>query len=241
MQRLLRTADWDIEGVRDDVRDYALEHLGDPVTGVFVLDDTGFIKKGRRSAGVQRQYTGTTGKIDNCQLGVFLAYASGKGGSSRTNRRPISSSTASSPATHPATSTTRRSSSVDRTQPQRHAVNARCCSTSCAWQRSGWPATVKVTSGPLTSNPPTAGHLSLDKLGMPAQGPRVGEPAANITLFAVHSLPRGSLGASMNASEWITLASVVTPSLATVAVAWIRYGRRRPTDSRRAVDEPEES
>jgi SRSO17 transposase len=79
MQRLLRTADWDIEGVRDDVRDYALAHLGDPVTGVFVLDDTGFIKKGRRSAGVQRQYTGTTGKIDNCQLGVFLAYASSRG------------------------------------------------------------------------------------------------------------------------------------------------------------------
>jgi SRSO17 transposase len=79
MQRLLRTADWDIEGVRDDVRDYALDHLGDPVTGVFVLDDPGFIKKGRRSAGVQRQYTGTIGKIDNCQLGVFLAYASSKG------------------------------------------------------------------------------------------------------------------------------------------------------------------
>jgi SRSO17 transposase len=71
MQRLLRTADWDIEGVRDDTRDYVLGHLGDDVTGVFVLDDTGFIKKGRRSAGVQRQYTGTTGKIDNCQLGVF--------------------------------------------------------------------------------------------------------------------------------------------------------------------------
>jgi SRSO17 transposase len=79
MQRLLRTADWDIEGVRDDVRDYVLDHLGDPTSGVFVLDDTGFIKKGRRSAGVQRQYTGTTGKIDNCQLGVFLAYASSKG------------------------------------------------------------------------------------------------------------------------------------------------------------------
>src|SRR4051812_3375762 len=56
-----------------------LDHLGDPETGVFVLGDTGFIKKGRRSAGVQRQYTGTTGKIDNCQLGVFLAYASSKG------------------------------------------------------------------------------------------------------------------------------------------------------------------
>jgi SRSO17 transposase len=76
MQRLLRTADWDIEGVRDDLRGYVLQHLGDPASGVFVVDETGFIKKGRRSAGVQRQYTGTTGKIDNCQLGVFLAYAS---------------------------------------------------------------------------------------------------------------------------------------------------------------------
>jgi SRSO17 transposase len=79
MQRLLRTADWDIEGVRDDVRDYALDRLSDPATGVFVVDETGFVKKGRRSAGVQRQYTGTTGKVDNCQLGVFLAYASSEG------------------------------------------------------------------------------------------------------------------------------------------------------------------
>lgn len=79
MQRLLRTADWDVEGVRDDVRGYVLEELGDQASGVFVVDETGFIKKGLRSAGVQRQYTGTTGKIDNCQLGVFLAYASTKG------------------------------------------------------------------------------------------------------------------------------------------------------------------
>src|SRR5918998_4020659 len=79
MQRLLRTADWDVEGVRDDVRGYVLQHLGDPATGVFVVDETGFVKKGRRSAGVQRQYTGTTGKIDNCRLGVFLAYASRRG------------------------------------------------------------------------------------------------------------------------------------------------------------------
>jgi SRSO17 transposase len=78
-QRLLRTADWDVEGVRDDLRGYVLEHLGDAASGVFVIDETGFIKKGVRSAGVQRQYTGTTGKIDNCQLGVFLAYASRRG------------------------------------------------------------------------------------------------------------------------------------------------------------------
>jgi SRSO17 transposase len=79
MQRLLRTADWDIDGVRDDLRGYVLERLGDSGTGVFVVDETGFVKKGVRSAGVARQYTGTTGKIDNCQIGVFLAYASSRG------------------------------------------------------------------------------------------------------------------------------------------------------------------
>lgn len=79
MQRLLRTAGWDVEGVRDDLRGYVLEHLGDAASGVFIIDETGFIKKGVRSAGVQRQYTGTSGKIDNCQLGVFLAYASDRG------------------------------------------------------------------------------------------------------------------------------------------------------------------
>jgi SRSO17 transposase len=78
MQRLLRTAGWDVDGVRDDLRGYVLDQLGDPA-GVFIVDETGFIKKGVRSAGVQRQYTGTTGKVDNCQLGVFLAYASPRG------------------------------------------------------------------------------------------------------------------------------------------------------------------
>jgi len=79
MQRLLRTADWDVDGVRDDLRGYVLERLGHDASGVFIVDETGFVKKGVRSAGVQRQYTGTTGKIDNCQLGVFLAYASSRG------------------------------------------------------------------------------------------------------------------------------------------------------------------
>ncbi|MCC3768433.1 IS701 family transposase [Streptomyces sp. UNOC14_S4] len=78
MQRLLNEADWDEHRVRDHVRSYVLEHIG-AQDGVLVVDETGFIKKGVRSAGVQRQYTGTTGKIDNCQLGVFLAYASGQG------------------------------------------------------------------------------------------------------------------------------------------------------------------
>ncbi len=75
MQRLLRRADWDIDGVRDDVRDYVIEQLGDP-GGVLIADETGFIKKGTKSAGVQRQYSGTAGRTENCQVGVFLAYAS---------------------------------------------------------------------------------------------------------------------------------------------------------------------
>src|SRR5687767_4189760 len=63
MQRLLRTADWNADAVRDQLRDYVLERLGP--RGVLIVDETGFIKKGIRSAGVARQYTGTTGKIDN--------------------------------------------------------------------------------------------------------------------------------------------------------------------------------
>jgi SRSO17 transposase len=75
MQRLLRRADWDVDGVRDDVRDYVIEHLGDR-DGVLIADETGFVKKGTRSAGVQRQYSGTAGRTENCQVGTFLAYAS---------------------------------------------------------------------------------------------------------------------------------------------------------------------
>jgi SRSO17 transposase len=78
MQRLLRRADWDVDGVRDDVRDYVIEHLGGR-EGVLIVDDTGFLKKGTRSAGVQRQYSGTAGRTENCQIGTFLAYASPRG------------------------------------------------------------------------------------------------------------------------------------------------------------------
>jgi SRSO17 transposase len=78
MQRLLNGAGWDADGVRDDVRDYVIEHLGDP-DAVLVLDETGFLKKGSRSAGVARQYTGTAGRIENAQVGVFLAYATSAG------------------------------------------------------------------------------------------------------------------------------------------------------------------
>jgi SRSO17 transposase len=78
MQRLLATADWDADQVRDDLRAYVVEHLGDPAA-VLVIDETGFLKKGTKSVGVQRQYSGTAGRIENCQIGVFLAYASGRG------------------------------------------------------------------------------------------------------------------------------------------------------------------
>jgi SRSO17 transposase len=78
MQRLLNAATWDCDGVRDDVRAHALEHLGER-DGVLVVDETGFLKKGSKSAGVRRQYPGTAGRIENCQLGVFLAYTTSKG------------------------------------------------------------------------------------------------------------------------------------------------------------------
>ena len=78
VQRLLRTAQWDAEAVRDDLRHYVVEHLGDP-EAVLVIDETGFLKKGTKSAGVARQYSGTAGRIENSQIGVFLAYASPQG------------------------------------------------------------------------------------------------------------------------------------------------------------------
>ena len=78
MQRLLSTYVWDADLVRDDLRDYVVEHLGD-VHGVLVVDETGFLKKGNKSVGVQRQYSGTAGRIENCQIGVFLTYASAQG------------------------------------------------------------------------------------------------------------------------------------------------------------------
>jgi SRSO17 transposase len=75
VQRLVRTARWDADAVRDDLRAYVVEHLGDE-QAVLVIDETGFLKKGTKSAGVARQYSGTAGRIENCQIGVFLAYAS---------------------------------------------------------------------------------------------------------------------------------------------------------------------
>jgi SRSO17 transposase len=78
LQHLLRRARWDPDAVRDELRRYLQEHLGD-AHAVLVIDETGFLKKGQHSAGVARQYSGTAGRIENCQIGVFLAYASRHG------------------------------------------------------------------------------------------------------------------------------------------------------------------
>jgi SRSO17 transposase len=79
MQRLLNAADWEAEVVRDELRAYVLEHLADEPSGVLVIDETGFVKKGTKSAGVARQYSGTAGRRENQQIGVFLLYASARG------------------------------------------------------------------------------------------------------------------------------------------------------------------
>jgi SRSO17 transposase len=78
VQRLLGEADWDEDAVRDDLRAYVSEHLGE-TEGMLVLDETGFIKKGKKSAGVARQDSGTAGRRENSQVGVFLLYACSQG------------------------------------------------------------------------------------------------------------------------------------------------------------------
>jgi SRSO17 transposase len=78
MQYLLDRAVWDAEQLRDVVREYVRETLGD-ANGMLVIDETGFLKKGNKSVGVQRQYSGTAGRIENCQIGVFVTYTSQAG------------------------------------------------------------------------------------------------------------------------------------------------------------------
>jgi SRSO17 transposase len=78
IQRLLDEAEWDVDVVRDALRQYVVEHLGQP-GGVLIVDETGFLKKGTKSAGVARQYSGTAGRRENQQIGVFVAYASESG------------------------------------------------------------------------------------------------------------------------------------------------------------------
>jgi SRSO17 transposase len=72
-QAILGRRDWDAEALGDILRDYVIEHLADDET-VLVIDETGFLKQGKASCGVARQYTGFAGKISNCQIGVFAAY-----------------------------------------------------------------------------------------------------------------------------------------------------------------------
>jgi SRSO17 transposase len=78
VQHLLARADWDADAVRDDLIRYVAEHLGH-ADGVLVADESGFLKKGTKSVGVARQYSGAAGRIENCQIGVFLGYATAKG------------------------------------------------------------------------------------------------------------------------------------------------------------------
>src|SRR3954469_13116007 len=77
-QAILGRGRWDAEALRDMVREYVVERLAEP-NAVLVVDETGFLKQGKASCGVARQYTGSAGKITNCQIGVFAAYVSGRG------------------------------------------------------------------------------------------------------------------------------------------------------------------
>ena len=77
-QRLMYSTKWDADAVRDALQRFVIGGFGD-AAGVGVIDETGFLKKGVKSAGVQRQYSGTAGKVENCQLGVFLTYATAQG------------------------------------------------------------------------------------------------------------------------------------------------------------------
>lgn len=78
MQRLLTSAVWDTDGVRDDLLVYVVQHLGRQGV-IIVIDETSFLKRGRKSAGVGVQYCGTTGRVENCQVGVFLSYVTAQG------------------------------------------------------------------------------------------------------------------------------------------------------------------
>ena len=78
LQHFIARAEWSADAVRDDLRSYVLDNLRHP-EGVLIIDETGFLKKGTKSAGVKRQYSGTAGRIENCQVGVFMAYRSEKG------------------------------------------------------------------------------------------------------------------------------------------------------------------
>jgi SRSO17 transposase len=85
MQRLLNFSPWDEDAARDAVARYVVRAMGDPAA-VLAVDETGFLKKGRMSAGVARMYTGTAGRVENCQVGVFAAYVTPDGGRALVDR-----------------------------------------------------------------------------------------------------------------------------------------------------------
>jgi SRSO17 transposase len=109
LQHLLARSVWDEHAVRDDIRDWLVEHLADPAA-VLVVDETGDLKKGIHTVGVQRQYTGTAGKVDNAQVAVYLAYATaaGHGVIDRERTCPRAGSTIPRAATPPASPTSAR-------------------------------------------------------------------------------------------------------------------------------------
>ena len=113
VQHLLARADWDADAVRDDLLGYVREHLGHP-DGVLVVDETGFLKKGTKSVGVARQYSGTAGRIENCQVGVFLGYATRAGGRCWTGRCTCPRSGPRTPAGGRRPASRRRSGSPPR-------------------------------------------------------------------------------------------------------------------------------
>jgi SRSO17 transposase len=100
MQHLVNRASWDTDGVRDDLRVYVTEHLGDS-DAVLVVDETGDLKKGAHTVGVQRQYTGTAGRIENAQIAVYLAYAGRRGHAMLDRELYLQKSWASNPTAAP--------------------------------------------------------------------------------------------------------------------------------------------
>ncbi len=142
VQDFLSRMHWDADAVRDDLRAYVVEHLGDP-EAVLVLDETGFLKKGSKSVGVKRQYSGTAGRIENCQIGVFLAYARRHGHALIDRALYLPETWASDVARRPAC---RRG----RASPQNQS-SARPCCGGHSWQAShapGWPATASLAPIP---------------------------------------------------------------------------------------------
>ena len=77
-QNLLGRASWTADAVRDELQQYVMDYLADP-EAVLIVDETGFLKKGQASVGVARQYSGTAGRVEKCQIGVFVAYAGKQG------------------------------------------------------------------------------------------------------------------------------------------------------------------